>query len=499
MIFGSSPRCNAPILDARIHPRTGASIVLSSSQRVVLWAVLAGAVALALWDWFISLCVINLLLSSLYFAAFAAKLVFMAKAARRDPRILVTKAELAAIRKQDLPIYTILLPMYHEAQVVPSLLRALESLDYPAEKLDIKFLLEDDDEKTRAAVDAADTRLPHEIVLAPTVGPRTKPRACNEGLARARGEFSVIYDAEDRPEPDQLLKAVAAFRRLPRHVACLQCTLDFYNRYQNWLTRQFTIEYAAWFELFLPGLHAAGLPIPLGGTSNHFRTVTLHAVGGWDPYNLTEDCELGMHLYAMGKRTCILDSTTWEEATSRLGPWVRQHSRWAKGYAQTFLVLMRHPRRMARRLGIRGMFGFLTVVGVFTLAQIVNPIYWIAGGMHLAIGWRIFYPDDRISLFFFVMAIILAAANLLFIAANLLAARRRGGGRFYGDALLSPICWILGSVAAWRGVGQLATRPFHWEKTPHGEMSGKSEKTRVGQSGANLVPTNSDHDETMAP
>ncbi len=271
MVCSGTGGGGAPALDARIHPRTDASVVLAPGQRAVLWALAAGAAALALWDWFFALCATNLLLSALYFAAFAAKLAFMAKAARRDPRIRVSDAELAAARGEDLPVYTILLPMYHEARIVPALLRALEALDYPAEQLDIKFLLEADDDETRAAADAADTRLACEVVLVPDVGPRTKPRACNEGLARARGEFTVIYDAEDRPDPDQLLKAVAAFRRLPRHVACLQCALDFYNRHQNWLTRQFTIEYAAWFDLFLPGLHAAGLPIPLGGTSNHFR------------------------------------------------------------------------------------------------------------------------------------------------------------------------------------------------------------------------------------
>lgn len=457
------------ILDAQIHPRTGAAVVISLSQSIVLCALLLGIITFLLWDWFLAICIINLLMAIFYFGAFAAKLTFMVRSALKDPRIRVSQEELAVIQKSELPVYTILLPMYHEAQVLPHLLQALEALQYPIEKLDIKFLLECDDNETQTAIKTNNTKLPYEIILAPSVGPRTKPRACNEGLARARGEFTVIYDAEDRPDPDQLLKAVAAFRRLPRHVACLQCTLDFYNRHQNWLTRQFTIEYAAWFDLFLPGLHAAKLPIPLGGTSNHFRTSDLRAAGGWDPYNVTEDCELGMHLHSMGKRTCILDATTWEEATSRLSPWIRQRSRWSKGYAQTFLVLMRHPVKTAGGLGIRGMFGFLTVVGVFTLAQIINPIYWIVGALHLALRWRILYPQDTVSVVFFFITLTLASANLLFIATNLLAAKRRGGGTLYYSALTSPLCWVLASFATWRGVLQLVTRPFHWEKTPHGE------------------------------
>jgi cellulose synthase/poly-beta-1,6-N-acetylglucosamine synthase-like glycosyltransferase len=460
-------------LDPLVHPRTEAAKVLNLPQHILLWMLAAGLVALCLWDCFLFIVVVNLILCSLYFCVMLLKCGLMFLAEWRDPRVRIASQDVDALRKSALPVYTVMVPLYHEAGVAVSLMRAIDALEYPGEMLDVKLLLEADDTETIAAVQKAmlEAKTKPEIVLAPSAGPRTKPRACNEGLARARGEFTVVYDAEDRPDPDQLLKAVAAFRKLENRIACLQCALDFYNPQRNWLTRQFTVEYAAWFDLFLPGLHVADLPIPLGGTSNHFRTATLRAVGGWDPYNLTEDCELGMRLHATGNRTAILASTTWEEASSEWGVWMRQRSRWSKGYAQTFLALTRRPFRLARQLGLRGLAGFLLVVGGFTLIQLVNPVYWVVGGLYLAIRWQMLYAGDRMSEFFFTVSIALVFANVLFILANLAAARRRGGGRLYLAALMSPAYWVMASLATWRGVLQLLTKPFYWEKTPHGPTS----------------------------
>jgi hypothetical protein len=188
----------------------------------------------------------------------------------------------------------------------------------------------------------------------------------------------VIYDAEDRPEPDQLLKAVAAFQKVSPQVVCLQAKLNYYNPRQNLLTRWFMIEYATWFGLFLPGLHAFRAPIPLGGTSNHFRTDVLRQIGGWDPFNVTEDCDLGIRIHKLGDRTQVLDTTTWEEANSKVGNWVRQRSRWVKGYLQTHFTHMRHPLGTLWRLRPWGMFHFLNAVGGLSLMLLLNPIFWAA-------------------------------------------------------------------------------------------------------------------------
>lgn len=255
--------------------------------------------------------------------------------------------ELKALKDADLPVYTILVPMYKEPEVAQKIARYMTELDYPQDKLDVKLLLEEDDPETRQKIGEIMDKLPScfEVIVCKSVPkgePKTKPRACNWGLERAKGEYLVIYDAEDRPDGDQLKKAVVAFRRLEKDgkkaVACLQAKLNYFNAKQNALTRFFTLEYTNWFDLFLPGLHALYIPIPLGGTSNHFKTSVIKELGGWDPFNVTEDCDLGMRLARRKYRTEVLDSTTWEEANSRVGNWVRQRSRWIKGYFQTHLV-----------------------------------------------------------------------------------------------------------------------------------------------------------------
>jgi cellulose synthase/poly-beta-1,6-N-acetylglucosamine synthase-like glycosyltransferase len=224
--------------------------------------------------------------------------------------------------------------------------------DYPRDRLDIKLVLEADDTETIAAAEQCGGGL--EIVRVPDHGPRTKPKAANYALSFARGEYLVIYDAEDRPEPDQLLKAVAAFRAAPRRIACLQARLNFYNADHNWITRMFALDYALWFDVLLPGLDRIGVPMPLGGTSNHFRTQILRDIGGWDAFNVTEDADIGIRLSQLGFGVSMIASTTYEEAPIALGPWLRQRSRWLKGYMQTWLVHMRDPLRLLRSAGPGG-------------------------------------------------------------------------------------------------------------------------------------------------
>jgi glycosyltransferase XagB len=221
-----------------------------------------------------------------------------------------------------LPSFTVMAPVYREAAVVPALLDAIAALDYPAARLQVLLLVEHDDDETRAACERH-ARPGWEVVDVPPGRPRTKPRALNVALARTRGELLTIYDAEDRPEPDQLLRAAGAFAASGPEVVSLQARLDFYNARQNLLTKWFACEYATHFGLYLEGIAARGHAMPLGGTSTHFRTDAVRRVGGWDAWNVTEDCELGMRLAAAGYETRTLDSATHEEAVPVLGTWVR--------------------------------------------------------------------------------------------------------------------------------------------------------------------------------
>jgi cellulose synthase/poly-beta-1,6-N-acetylglucosamine synthase-like glycosyltransferase len=271
----------------------------------------------------------------------------------------------------------------------------------------------------------------------------------------------VIYDAEDRPERDQLRRAAAAFARAPSRVACLQATLDFHNRTVNWLTRCFTLEYGTLFRLVLPGLAWWGLPVPLGGTSNHFRTRVLSELGGWDPYNVTEDAELGLRLHAAGYRTAMLPSTTLEEACAFAAPWLRQRTRWMKGYLQTWIVHTRHngtsrPGRLAVH----------AVIGSTVLAVALLPALLVA----LALLPTPLWPDSVVGRA--VLATVTAAAVGTFVTGQLIGAWLApvpvGRGRPARTLAMLPLYALLVSTATYRAGWQLVNRPHLWEKTPHG-------------------------------
>jgi cellulose synthase/poly-beta-1,6-N-acetylglucosamine synthase-like glycosyltransferase len=369
--------------------------------------------------------------------------------------------------ERTLPIYTVLVPLYHEVEVLPQLRCALEKLDWPKAKLDVRVVLEEDDLETVQAARAANLPAYVTLILVPPGKPRGKPRACNYGLAHARGDYVVIFDAEDIPEPDQLRKVYTTLQAGDRDLGCVQCRLNFYNPAQNLITRWFTAEYSLLFDLLLPGLQKAGLPIPLGGTSNHFRRSVLDQVGAWDPYNVTEDADLGIRMAKRGLRTVVLDSTTFEEANPLVGNWLRQRSRWIKGYVQTWLVHMRHPVALWRAVGARGFWGFQFVVGGTCFVLLLNPFYWALGLLWLATNATVIHQVFA-GPTFYVGGLALYVGNVTFVYLSIAGALLRGNYGLVKYALLSPVYWVLMSIGAWKGVLQLLYRRHYWEKTRHG-------------------------------
>jgi len=371
------------------------------------------------------------------------------------------------VATERLPAYSILVPLYREANVMPALARALRALDYPRHLLDIKLIVEMDDGDTAAVADViASCDDIFSVIRVPPGTPRTKPRACNYAMPFCWGEFTVVFDAEDRPEPDQLRKAVAKFRALPDSVACLQARLNFYNARENWLTRMFTLDYALWFDYLLPGLDRLNIPMPLGGTSNHFRTKALRTIHGWDPYNVTEDADLGIRLARVGLRVRTLDSTTFEEATNNFGNWLRQRSRWLKGYMQTWLVHMRSPRDLLRNAGIGGFIGFQLFVGGTFLSALANPVLWGFLAVSKLFGTSTgFVSLDAAT---HVSIVGLAVGNGLFAYLAMLGPFRRGWLDLTPYGLTAPVYWLLISCAGVRALWQLIRRPYHWDKTTHG-------------------------------
>jgi glycosyltransferase XagB len=422
----------------------------------------------------------------IYVAVIAFRLVLVV-AAQNAPGMLFAQKGLRVVPEQDLPGYSILVPLYREENVLPALLSKLSSLDYPADRLQVLLLIEEDDELTRAALDRAVLDSRFEVVLIPPSQPRTKPKACNVGLRHARGEFCVIYDAEDRPEPDQLRKAVAAFRSLPNWVVCVQAELQYWNPWTNWLTRCFAAEYALNFSLVLRGLDRFRLPIPLGGTSNHFRVEALRELGAWDPHNVTEDADLGMRIARRGWGVQMMVSVTEEEANSRVGNWIRQRSRWIKGYYQTWLVHMRSPWQLWRDLGPRQFFAFHLTLGFSGLTGLMNPIFWALTCVYLVSGpARIsaLFPAAVLYLGVFSMLI----GNLLMVYSMMAGCMHRGLYGAVRSMLAIPFYWALMSIAAYKAFFQLLrpSRRHYWELTEHGLVTENGHATQHGHAAQSL-------------
>ncbi len=440
----------------------------SPIQRALFIGTLLGCIALGIVDFELFVWLFSLFLLVLYSVIVLCKVLAALFGLINRFTIYIKEDEYQALSDDELPIYTILLPLYKESEVVEKLVAHIGCLDYPKEKLDVKVLLEQDDEETLQAVQQFGLPDWCDLIIVPDEGPKTKPRACNVGLAQARGEFCVIYDAEDQPEPDQLKKVICAYKRLPESVVCLQAKLNFFNAKEGLLPRCFALEYTTWFDLYLPGLHALHAPIPLGGTSNHFKTQALQELDGWDPYNVTEDCDLGIRIAEAGYATRIVDSVTWEEAPFKVKDWVGQRSRWIKGYFQTFWVHTRRPWYGLRRLGLWGFFQMLITVGGQVATVFLNPICWLILAAWCYWQWPIIYVHSPYTLVLFAISLALFQFNILFIGIHLIGALRRRCYFLIPYILFLPFYWILVSIGAWRGVLEFFWSPYKWVKTSHG-------------------------------
>lgn len=380
-----------------------------------------------------------------------------------------------------LPVVTLLVPLFRERDIAGDLLRRLGRLDYPPDLLDVLLLVEEDDATTRHALETATLPPWMRAVIVPPGQPRTKPRAMNYGLYFARGSIIGVYDAEDAPEPDQIRKIVARFAEAPPEVACLQGQLDYYNPRHNWLSRCFTLEYAAWFRLLLPGVERLGLFIPLGGTTVFFRRAALERMGAWDAHNVTEDADLGLRLARAGYRTEIVETTTYEEANAAVLPWIRQRSRWLKGYAMTWATHMRDPVQLWRDLGPRRFLGFQVQILFTILGFALSPLLWTLIVKPLGYPHALDHylsAAGYLALWTFFLLCLTLSIYVFWTAARL---PRHRSLRLWIPAL--DIYFMLASAATLLGLAELLVKPFHWRKTPHGDFSqrGQAEEAMLDQ------------------
>lgn len=444
------------------------SLSLETSGLLALFSILCSLVLGGLWLLFgvnplivlIGICIFYYIFSMF----FKLDLVF---SALNYKLMKFSDEEIKKLDDRKLPYYSVLIPLYKEKEVLNQLIAGIKKLDWPKNKLDVKLLLEADDKETVDAVKHHNLPPYFEIVVLPDSYPKTKPKALNVGLTKVKGEYLVLYDAEDMPESDQLKKAYLSFQRLPEKYACVQAKLNYYNKDQNWMTRLFTSEYASWFDLYLPGLLAKDYPIPLGGTSNHFKTAVLRKVGAWDPYNVTEDCDLGLRIYRRGYKTSVIDSTTWEEANSQMHNWVRQRSRWIKGYIQTALIHLRHPVRAFREFRLKNFVAFLFFIGGTPITPMLNLFFWI-----LTVLWFATHALWIQALFppaiFYPALFSLIVGNFLFVYLAMIGCVYRGFYDLVKWSLFSPIYWLMMALGGFKAFWQMLYIPHYWEKTKHG-------------------------------
>ena len=444
-------------------PEASARITLWGRQGFYTGATLTAVLALAVTEPTIASLLLHIVLSLLFLASFLIRFLALLAKRRQAGRAL------ALPPSGPRPVYSVFVALYREAAVVPQLIATLDRLAWPASCLDIKLICEADDAATLAALAALPLGRQYEVVSVPPGQPRTKPKALSYALGAARGQYLVIYDAEDRVDPLQLEEAWRTFEAGPADVACLQAPLVITNARESWLSALFAFEYAGLFRVLLPRLGAARLPMPLGGTSNHFRTRILQEVGGWDPYNVTEDADLGLRLYRLGYRCGTLERPTFEEAPTTTGAWLGQRTRWFKGWLQTWLVLMRRPSRLVRDMGLWPAFVFQVLIGGLILSSLAHPLLIAYIGV---LAWQLLGQSAHVAGPFEITLIVIDVVNIFGSYAIFVALGRAGmtpGER--GAAgwrwMLTPLYWLLMSLAAWRAVRELRSNPFFWNKTAH--------------------------------
>lgn len=375
--------------------------------------------------------------------------------------------EVLSMQDSSLPVYSILVALYQEASQVEQLTKRLWALDWPKDKLDIQLICEADDLDTIKAI--VKLKLPpcFKLVMVPPSLPRTKPKALNYALPLSRGDYLVLYDAEDLPSSGQLKEAYAKFSSEAANYACLQAPLHIHNHKQNWLSTMFAIEYVTLFTGILPVLAKWQVPIPLGGTSNHFKTNILKKSGGWDPYNVTEDADLGIRLFREGYLCGTLTLPTYEEAPPKFLPWLKQRTRWIKGWMQTILVHSRNPLHFVSDIGIKNTIAFHLLMTSIVISALIHPIF---------LGYSIWYISQLASYSPTQTDIILIIASVFnlvggYTTYGLLAyavLKTSSYKPFSGLLITLPFYWLMISLAGWRALVHLFVKPHLWEKTPHG-------------------------------
>lgn len=433
--------------------------VLNSRQIIALLLISAIYIAATIYDINLTTLLTLAFFNLLYFFIIAYRTyIFL-----HDDRLQLNKLHLS----KKTPTYSILIPLYKEHEVVADLIKWLSKLDYPPQQLQILLITEEDDQATIEAIKEINLPLHFKLITVKNSLPKTKAKACNYALKYVNSEFVTIYDAEDRPNLDQLRKVISEFEKGPDALACVQAKLCFYNGDENWLAAMFTIEYEILFHHILPSITSMNLPIPLGGTSNHFKTSTLKKIGGWDSYNVTEDAELGLRLACNGYKISMINSRTHEEAVIEVGSWVKQRSRWIKGHLHTYLCYLRAPQIAWRKFGFKGVL-------FITYALFLNPICLMTMPIISLLSINLYlnpiaeFATANIALYHLgIFNIFAGFLSLIYTARK--AAKNSGSTIANRYFFTYPIYMLMHIYASMIALRSLMFTTHKWEKTEHGK------------------------------
>lgn len=452
-----------------LHFAESAFQPVTHKQKLILLRLLAILITGLLLNWPVTVTICVFLITCIYFADLFFNLFLIIRSFSGNSIVHITPSQLSDASDISWPTYTILCPLYKEWYVLPQFVTAMSRLDYPKDKLQIMLLLEEDDTESIAHIKNYQLPANFDVIIVPHTKPKTKPKALNYGLRFARGEYIVVYDAEDIPDSLQLKKAVLAFNTSSSRIGCMQAKLNFYNPHQNIITRIFTAEYSLWFDLILTGLQSIVAPIPLGGTSNHFRISVIKELHGWDSFNVTEDCDLGIRLVKHGYQTAMINSTTLEEANSNLFSWINQRSRWIKGYIQTYFTHMREPTKLLKSWKEPHLLSFQLIVGGKVLSMFINPFMWIATIAYFLLHTTFapiiqrFFPTPVLYMGVFSLVI----GNFLYMYYYMIGCATRGHYSLIKFVFLVPLYWICMSFAAWKALIQFIVNQLIWNRNTY--------------------------------
>lgn len=462
---GANDRTRRAITElSEVHPEFSARTIVNGQQGFTIGLCLSAFAAALINPSLSILVVVHIFCSGFYLLSNLLRLMALLPRFRR-PFTREQRLPANAI----LPVYSILVPLHKEGEVLPQLIAGLNAIEWPRSRLDIKLICESDDEETLTSLKSLTLGREYEVVRVPPSQPRTKPKALQYALPSVRGQFVTVYDAEDRPHPQQVIEAYRKFYHGPEALACLQAPLVIANISQSWISALFAIEYSVLFRRILPMLAAHGLPVPLGGTSNHFKTAALRDVGAWDPYNVTEDADLGMRLSRAGYSIDMIGFGTLEDAPVDPSIWMNQRIRWYKGWLVTWLVMMRTPIKTMQQLRFLPFMAAQLTIGGMLLSSLCHPFmlsYIILTLGALLTQGAAEIPNYRLGLMGFD-ALNIVGSYAIFLLILQTAMRPSEQVNLGPRWTLTPIYWMMLSIAAWRSVFELKKAPFRWNKTPH--------------------------------